>query len=141
MRSAGVAWLLDLYGFTVYTLAGGYKGYRNWVLAQFELEYPFQILGGYTGSGKTEVLKSLMKNGHTVIDLEGIAHHKGSAFGAMGLPPQPSQEHFENKLASALYLSSEAGQTIWLEDESQRIGSVNIPTVLFKQMRTKKSSS
>jgi tRNA 2-selenouridine synthase len=51
MRSAGVAWLLDLYGYQVYTLQGGYKTYRGWVLEQFEKDYPIQILGGYTGSG------------------------------------------------------------------------------------------
>jgi tRNA 2-selenouridine synthase len=147
MRSAGVAWLLDLYGFKVYTLAGGYKGYRNWVLEQFEKEYPIHILGGYTGSGKTEVLKSLIKRGYSIIDLEGIAQHKGSAFGAMGLPPQPSQEHFENVLAAELVRSLSKStfpesmdfqKTIWLEDESQRIGTVNIPSVLFQQMRKKK---
>ncbi|HNJ96285.1 MAG TPA: rhodanese-like domain-containing protein, partial [Ferruginibacter sp.] len=59
MRSAGVAWLLDLYGFKVYTLVGGYKAYRKWALAQFEKEYSFQIIGGFTGSGKTDVLRSL----------------------------------------------------------------------------------
>ena len=147
MRSAGVAWLLDLYGFKVYTLAGGYKGYRNWVLAQFEKDYPIHVLGGYTGSGKTEVLKALSKRGYTVIDLEGMAHHKGSAFGAMGLPPQPSQEQFENILAGALVqgMAKSASEeshvfqrTIWLEDESQRIGTVNIPSVLFQQIRKKK---
>lgn len=147
MRSAGVAWLLDLYGFKVYTLAGGYKGYRNWVLAQFEKEYPFQILGGFTGSGKTEVLKAMIKKNATVIDLEGLANHKGSAFGAMGLPPQPSQEHFENLLAKELVRTISKCESeesmpfqkiIWLEDESQRIGTVNIPTVLFQQMRKKK---
>jgi tRNA 2-selenouridine synthase len=147
MRSAGVAWLLDLYGFKVYTLSGGYKGYRNWVLEQFEKKYQMNILGGYTGSGKTEVLKALLKRGYTVIDLEGIAHHKGSAFGAMGLPPQPSQEHFENFLAGELFRndakcmldeSMDFQRTIWLEDESQRIGTVTIPSVLFQQMRKKK---
>jgi tRNA 2-selenouridine synthase len=147
MRSAGVAWLLDLYGFKVYTLAGGYKGYRNWVLEQFDKEYPMHILGGYTGSGKTEVLKALLKRNYTVIDLEGIAHHKGSAFGAMGLPAQPSQEQFENILAGELVsglaqsVSDESldfQRSIWLEDESQRIGMVNIPSVLFQQMRKKK---
>lgn len=146
MRSAGVAWLLDLYGFKVYTLAGGYKGYRNWVLEQFEKEYPFHILGGFTGSGKTEVLKVMQKKGHTVIDLEGRAHHKGSAFGAIGLPAQPSQEQFENILAGELFTAinkCESAKTestqkiIWLEDESQRIGTVNIPSVLFLQMRKK----
>jgi tRNA 2-selenouridine synthase len=141
MRSAGVAWLLDLYGFKVYTLVGGYKTYRNWVLNQFELTYPIQIVGGYTGSGKTEVLQELSNRGEIVIDLEGLAHHKGSAFGALGQPPQPSQEMFENLLAAQLsakaaLLSSE--KVIWLEDESQRIGEVNIPTIFFKQMRSKK---
>ena len=86
MRSAGVAWLLDLYGFKVYTLVGGYKAYRNWVLEQFEKEYPIRIIGGFTGSGKTEVLHSLAKKGENVIDLEKIASHKGSAFGSLVNP-------------------------------------------------------
>ena len=138
MRSAGVAWLLDLYGFKVYTLAGGYKAYRNWVLRQFEQPCRFKILGGYTGSGKTEVLKELAKNKHSVIDLEGIAHHKGSAFGALGETPQPTQEMFENELAMKLHAVSEAVPAdghIWLEDESRRIGAVNIPGALWESMR------
>jgi tRNA 2-selenouridine synthase len=136
MRSAGVAWLLDLYGFKVYTLVGGYKSYRNWVLKQFEKEYPFKIIGGYTGSGKTEVLHALAKHGQTIIDLEGLACHKGSAFGNLGQPQQPKQEMFENLLANALVVATEKNNTIWLEDESQRIGEVNIPTPVFKFMRT-----
>jgi tRNA 2-selenouridine synthase len=145
MRSAGVAWLLDLYGYQVYTLQGGYKTYRGWVLEQFEKDYPIQILGGYTGSGKTEVLKALAKKSECVIDLEGLAGHKGSAFGNMGLPPQPSQEMFENKLAQALSntapiedIENSSPTCIWMEDESQRIGTVNIPTVLYQKMRQKK---
>lgn len=140
MRSAGVAWLLDLYGFKVYTLVGGYKVYRNWVLKQFEQQYPIKIIGGYTGSGKTDLLIELGKRGESIIDLEGLAHHKGSAFGAMGQAPQPTQEMFENLLAEALFQHHSAlsgDKVIWMEDESQRIGEVNIPTVLFKQMRTK----
>ena len=145
MRSAGVAWLLDLYGYQVYTLQGGYKTYRGWVLEQFEKDYPIQILGGYTGSGKTEVLKALAKKSERVIDLEGLAGHKGSAFGNMGLPAQPSQEMFENKLAQALAntaptedIEIPSPTCIWMEDESQRIGTVNIPTVLYQKMRQKK---
>ncbi len=145
MRSAGVAWLLDLYGYQVYTLQGGYKTYRGWVLEQFEKDYPIQILGGYTGSGKTEVLKALAKKSECVIDLEGLAGHKGSSFGNMGLPPQPSQEMFENKLAQALSntapiedIENSSPTCIWMEDESQRIGTVNIPTVLYQKMRQKK---
>ncbi|MDZ4071934.1 MAG: tRNA 2-selenouridine(34) synthase MnmH [Sediminibacterium sp.] len=136
MRSAGVAWLLDLYGFKVYTLVGGYKSYRNWVLKQFEKEYPFKIIGGYTGSGKTEVLHALAQQGETVIDLEGLACHRGSAFGNLGQPQQPKQEMFENLLANALAVASANNSTIWLEDESQRIGEVNIPISIFKYMRT-----
>lgn len=136
MRSAGVAWLLDLYGFKVYTLVGGYKSYRNWVLKQFEKEYPFKIIGGYTGSGKTEVLHALAQQGETIIDLEGLACHRGSAFGNLGQLQQPKQEMFENLLADALAVASANNSTIWLEDESQRIGEVNIPILIFKHMRT-----
>jgi tRNA 2-selenouridine synthase len=154
MRSAGVAWLLDLYGFKVYTLVGGYKAYRNWVLQQFTKEYPINMLGGFTGSGKTEVLHALAKKGNCIIDLEKLASHKGSAFGALGQPVQPTQEMFENLLAAELKMivnrwqmtgeknallsdNAHLPSVIWLEDESQRIGEVNIPTVFFSQMRKK----
>lgn len=137
MRSAGVAWLLDLYGFKVFTLVGGYKKYRNYVLDTFRLPFQFNILGGYTGSGKTELLKALKERGEKVIDLEGIANHKGSAFGNIGMPPQPGQEMFENLLSKELRKSlvSQPESPVWLEDESQRIGLVNIPGELWKTMR------
>lgn len=134
MRSAGVAWLLDLYGFDVYTIIGGYKAYRNWVLQQFEKDYQLNILGGYTGSGKTDVLKNLQKSNQPIIDLEGLANHKGSAFGSLG--EQPSQEMFENLLAQELQLQQRSGSPIWIEDESQRIGQINIPHLFWKQMRS-----
>ncbi|MEO9209592.1 MAG: tRNA 2-selenouridine(34) synthase MnmH, partial [Ginsengibacter sp.] len=98
MRSQTMAWLLSLYGYQVFLLDGGYKSYRNWTLAQFEKKYPLKILGGYTGSGKTETLLEMKRQGLSVIDLEGIAHHKGSAFGSLGQGAQPSQEMFENIL-------------------------------------------
>jgi tRNA 2-selenouridine synthase len=150
MRSAAVAWLLDLYGFKVYTLAGGYKKFRNYVLESFNENHHLNILGGYTGSGKTEVLNNLIGSGEKFIDLEGIANHKGSAFGNIGMPKQPTQEMFENMLATRLNevrsQKSEAGDAltsdimpltsgIWLEDESQRIGLVNIPNAFWKTMR------
>lgn len=136
MRSAGVAWLLDLYGFKVYTVVGGYKAFRRWVLNQQEEAHNLRILGGYTGSGKTEVLRFLQQHGESVIDLEGLAHHKGSAFGALGQPPQPSQEMFENLFSYALWKQGQTGKPIWVEDESQRIGHVNIPKSLWQTMRS-----
>ncbi len=135
MRSGAVAWLLDLYGFEVYTLVGGYKTFRRWALDQFEKTYRFKVLGGYTGSGKTYLLDELIKKQESVIDLEGLAKHKGSAFGNLGMPPQPSQEQFENLLALRLWKASTSEKAIWVEDESQRIGDVNIPITLWKQMR------
>ena len=161
MRSAAVAWLLDLYGFKVYTLIGGYKTYRNWVLEQFTKEYNFNIIGGYTGSGKTLLLHALAKENNHIIDLEGLANHKGSALGALGNEPQPKQEMFENLLAKelddrqqttdnrqyqlynessklkepALNLHPSTFNSIWLEDESQRIGNLQIPMPLWYTMR------
>lgn len=137
MRSAGVAWLLDLYGFKVYTLVGGYKAYRKWILTQFEKEYDFNIIGGYTGSGKTLLLHELKKQDKKIIDLESLANHKGSAFGALGEEPQPKQEMFENLLAEQLTceINSQQSTTIYLEDESQRIGNLQIPMSLWNTMR------
>lgn len=137
MRSAGVAWLMDLYGFKVFTLIGGYKAFRNWGIQQYTSETALNILGGYTGSGKTIVLDVLRKFGEPVIDLEGLAGHKGSAFGKIGLPKQPSQEMFENKLAIDLYNIKKTfvDRPIWIEDESQRIGTINIPQIFWSMMR------
>jgi len=145
MRSAGVAWLLDLYGFRVYTLSGGYKSFRGWVLNSLQQEWNFKILGGYTGSGKTKALNKLEESGESVIDLEALANHKGSAFGALGTP-QPSQEMFENLLASKLFEKTNGNfelahpladsPSVWIEDESQRIGRLNVPQAIWERMRT-----
>jgi tRNA 2-selenouridine synthase len=134
MRSAGVAWLMDLYGFKVQTLAGGYKAFRNEVLSSFEEPYKLKILGGFTGSAKTELLNQLRSAGEKVIDLEQLACHKGSAFGGINMPVPPRQEMFENLLAMELRKSLNS-KYIWLEDESQRIGNLNIPGPLWNNMR------
>ncbi|MEO6683316.1 MAG: tRNA 2-selenouridine(34) synthase MnmH [Ginsengibacter sp.] len=139
MRSETVAWLLSLYGYDIYVLKGGYKTFRRWTLKQFEKEYQFKILGGYTGSGKTEVLKEIKKEGASVVDLEGLANHRGSSFGSLGQYAQPSQEMFENLLALELSRQvnghSVSEKTIWLEDESRHIGSVGFPQTFWKQMQ------
>jgi tRNA 2-selenouridine synthase len=151
MRSSAVAWLLDLYGFKVYTLTGGYKSYRQWIVETFSFPFSFQILGGYTGSGKTYILEELKKKGRAVINLEKMASHKGSAFGNIGMPNQPTQEMFENLLGLELrsFIKSDEASNgnpgiysvlshqncIWLEDESQRIGDLNIPYSLCNTMK------
>lgn len=139
MRSAAIAWLLDLYGFKVYLLQGGYKAYRQWVIAHWTKDYPFHIIGGYTGSGKTYVLNALRSYNQPVLDLEALATHKGSAFGAIKDEKQPTQEMFENLLAAELELlqTTTDGQPVWVEDESQRIGDVNIPPLLWQCFRNK----
>lgn len=143
MRSEAVAWLLSLYGYKIYLLNGGYKAFRRWGLSQFEKKYSLKVLGGYTGSGKTGVLKELKRKGMAVIDLEGLANHKGSAFGSLGEKPQPTPEMFENLLALELLKIHHNGETysinnmqeIWIEDESVHIGGVGIPKFFWQQMR------
>jgi tRNA 2-selenouridine synthase len=134
MRSGGMGWLLELYGYEVGVLQGGYKAYRNWVLETFQQPRPFKVLGGYTGSAKTETLQALKKLDQQVIDLEALANHKGSAFGGIGQQPQPTQEQFENLLAQALNRLDDK-TLIWIEDESQRIGKLNIPHALWNHLR------
>ncbi|MES2560240.1 MAG: tRNA 2-selenouridine(34) synthase MnmH, partial [Bacteroidota bacterium] len=143
MRSGAMAWLLSFYGFDVYLLEGGYKHYRQWVLQQLDLPFRLMALGGFTGSGKTEVLHQLAKQGKKVIDLEKIASHKGSAFGSLGMDEQPSQEHFENELAFALQpfyqINSDGSfhqeQPIWIENESRRIGLINLTELFYNSMQ------
>jgi tRNA 2-selenouridine synthase len=133
MRSGALAWALDLYGFTVATLKNGYKAYRRAGIDAFAREYPFIVLGGYTGTGKTGILHELSNNGEQIIDLEGLAQHQGSAFGSMGRMKQPSQEQFENLLAASL-LKMDPGKRIWIEDESIAIGKRMIPQNIFRQL-------
>lgn len=134
-RSGSVAWLLDKAGFhEVLTLRGGYKAFRNHVLESFNDVPDLRILGGYTGTGKTETLRHLRALGEQVIDLEALAHHKGSSFGMLGEEPQPTQEHFENVLWEALRRIDRA-KPLWLEDESRKIGKVLLPAPLYEGLR------
>jgi tRNA 2-selenouridine synthase len=135
MRSASMAWLLSLYGFKCYTLRGGYKTYRNYVLNSFSEKKQFIVLGGKTGSGKTLVLHQLAKYGEQIIDLEKLAHHKGSSFGAFGEQKQFTQEQFENELSNAL-TKVDASKICWVEDESRKIGVNVLPENLWEQLRT-----
>jgi tRNA 2-selenouridine synthase len=136
MRSNAFADHLIDNGFEkVYVIEKGYKAFRNYVLQFFEHPLNIKILSGYTGSGKTEILHSLEQKGQQIIDLEGLANHRGSAFGGIDLPPQPTTEQFQNNLFSVVQ-SLDPKSPIWVEDESKSIGKVIIPDAFYLKMRT-----
>lgn len=136
MRSNAFADHLVKNGFeNVFVIEKGYKAYRNYIHSYFEKPFQLKILGGYTGSGKTEILQQLALKGEQMIDLEGLANHRGSAFGGIDLPPQPTTEQFENNLFTNLK-KLDIAKPIWVEDESNAVGRVNIPKPFFLQMRS-----
>lgn len=133
MRSNSFGWLLNTAGLQSQIMTGGYKAYRNHVLKLYEKPFQLLLLGGATGSGKTEILKNL-KDQLQILDLEGLAHHKGSAFGGIGQPAQLPQQLFENKLYDDL-IKLDAEQFILVEDESMNIGYNKIPYPFWLQMK------
>ena len=136
MRSNSMGWLAGLSDHPVMVLEGGYKTYRRWVLDLFDQPWPLRVLGGRTGTGKTDLLQELHQQGVGVIDLEGLASHRGSSFGNLGLPPQPTSEHYENRLAECLEALRQRGvQGIWVEAESIQVGRCRIPKGFFDQMQ------
>jgi len=134
MRSSSMAWLFNTAGMKADTLEGGYKAYRKYIRQSFLREQAIVILGGMTGSNKTDILKELHKLGEQFIDLEGIALHRGSAFGQIGLDPQPTNEQFENNLAKE-WLALDQSKEVWFEDESKALGAVRIVDELFLRIR------
>jgi tRNA 2-selenouridine synthase len=134
MRSEAMAWLFSLGDIETQILDGGYKAYRHHVLEKLSVKHNYIVLGGLTGSGKTEILNHLKRAGHQVIDLEGIACHKGSAFGSLGQSPQPTSEHFANLLYHELEKMG-GDKVVWLEDESKNIGSVYMPDQFYLNLR------
>lgn len=137
MRSGFVAMLLEMYGLKVFILKGGYKKFRGITSEIFSEQRNVLILGGKTGSGKTNILQHLKTAGQQVIDLEAIASHKGSAFGGLGEKEQPTQEQFENELAIRLK-NSDPLKPLWFEDESRLIGKKIIPAALWEKIREAK---
>jgi tRNA 2-selenouridine synthase len=134
MRSEVMAWLFSLGGIETEILEGGYKAYRHYILESLSERRKSILLGGMTGSGKTEILKYLKKSGEQVIDLEGIANHKGSAFGWLGQSEQPSTEHFVNILFDD-WKRLNKQLPLWLEDESRNIGKIFLPESLYLNMQ------
>ena len=123
MRSEVMAWLFSLGDIDTEVLDGGYKSYRHHILESLSEKRKMIVLGGMTGSSKTHILKYLKGLGQQVIDLEGLANHKGSAFGSLGQPPQPSTEQFANILFDE-WKQINRNIPLWVEDESRNIGSV-----------------
>lgn len=134
MRSSSMAWFIETYGFKCITLKGGYKSYRRLVLEGFEERKNLVILGGKTGTGKTLVLQQLERLGEQILDLEKLAHHKGSSFGSLGELPQNSQEQFENELWHSLS-KIDSTRRCWVENESRKIGRNILPIGLWLQMQ------
>lgn len=134
MRSAKMAEFFEAGGVTTQVLIGGYKRYRNHVLSSFGEKLNICLLAGETGSGKTEILKHLAEAGAQVIDLEELASHRGSSFGAIGMNPQPTVENFEHLLFNALK-KIDPKKRLWLEAESRSIGRVFIPAAFWDQMQ------
>jgi tRNA 2-selenouridine synthase len=134
MRSNIMAWVLRMAGFDIVLLKYGYKAYRHYMLHILNEEKRIVMLGGKTGGGKTEMLEKLRKAGEQVICLETLASHRGSAFGALGMEPQPRNEHFENMLAEQWH-KIDREKILWLENESQSIGSIVLPKNIFARMR------
>jgi len=135
MRSQSMATLLESYGFKVKLLNGGYKAYRNHIIQYFGQKLPLKVITGYTGSKKTLFLQMLKDNGAQVVDLEGLANHQGSSFGNQKSKSQPTTEQFQNMLLKA-FLELDQTKSIYIEDESMRIGWVNLPETLYQQKNT-----
>jgi tRNA 2-selenouridine synthase len=133
MRSANFCQFVQMANQKTHQLHGGYKAYRHEVLESFRQPLNLTILGGCTGSGKTQVLHALEAKGEQIIDLEKLANHKGSVFGGLRMPPQPTTEQFQNNLFEAL-LKLDRTKRIWIEDESLGIGKIFLPESLWNQM-------
>lgn len=133
MRSQILSWLLGMVGFEVFHLKGGYKTYRTHSFETVRKELNLLVLAGRTGTGKTILLKKLNEEGEQILDLEGIANHKGSSFGAIGQDAQPTVEQFENLLAEAIE-KLDSNRPTWIENESRKIGRLILPDKLYKQM-------
>lgn len=133
MRSGSLATLWSQAGMEIVTLEGGYKAYRNYIREYSGRPLKVIVIGGMTGSGKTDVLKELVKMGEQIVDLEGLANHKGSAFGAINEAAQPTNEQFENNLSEVLR-RLDPEKAVWIENESRMIGRIFVPDSIWDQL-------
>jgi tRNA 2-selenouridine synthase len=140
MRSKALTSFLNLAGIPARQLLGGHKRFRTLVCDFFERGKwgRLLVLRGMTGVGKTRLLKQLADEGYPIIDLEGLAGHRGSAFGALGLPPQPRQKRFEADLWDELR-KIPAGAYALTEGESRHIGRLQLPARVYAALQLEKS--
>jgi tRNA 2-selenouridine synthase len=136
-RSNAMATILSQVGWPVSLLTGGYKTYRRAVMARLyegETDLKLILLDGRTGTAKTELLSRLAGRGVQVLDLEGLAEHRGSLFGAIAGRPQPSQKLFESRLAAALD-RLDPTRPVVVEAESSKIGERMNPPLIWRAMQ------
>lgn len=137
-RSAALTHVLARIGWSARQLEGGYRAFRRHVVqALFELpaRFEFHVVCGTTGSGKSRLLQQLALAGAQVLDLERLAHHRGSVLGGLPSLPQPSQKMFETRIWSALRrMQPEA--PVFVESESRKVGDLRVPDTLIAAMRT-----
>ena len=133
MRSANFCQITGMAKVKTLQLAGGYKAYRHEALESYKKPLRLKIIAGYTGSGKSEILRALKNRGEQIIDLENLANHKGSVFGGLMMPPQPTTEQFQNDLFEVL-VTLDATRRIWVEDESIALGRIFLPNDFWLQM-------
>jgi tRNA 2-selenouridine synthase len=136
-RSGTLAWFLDQIGFRVHLLEGGYKAFRRTVAAELVLlprRFEWRVVCGRTGSGKTRLLYALAEAGAQVLDLEGLAAHRGSVLGLLPGQPQPSQKAFETGVWDTLRRFDTA-RPVFVESESRKIGRLRVPEALIERMR------
>lgn len=137
MRSNNFCQFVGMAGVKSQSLTGGYKAYRQFALQNFKRPFQFILLTGFTGSGKSEILRELKNQGEQILDLEDLANHKGSAFGGLMMPQQPSTEQFQNNLFEEI-LNLDLSKNIWVEDESIAIGKIFLPNDFWNTMSQSK---
>jgi len=136
-RSGAMAIIMGQIGWAAHQLAHGYKGYRQQVLADLDLipdRFDFRVLTGPTGSGKSRLLAALQDAGRQVLDLEGLARHRGSVLGRLPDTVQPRQKAFDTALRQSL-LSFDPARPVYVEAESRSIGRVTLPGALLDALR------
>lgn len=133
MRSSNFCKIISMANLKSFQLEGGYKSYREKAMESYRSPLQIAIIAGHTGSGKSAVLRALREKGEQIIDLEMLASHKGSVFGGLMMPPQPTTEQFQNELFEEL-MGIDTTRRVWIEDESIAVGRIFLPTDFYTQM-------